>query len=657
MDIHLKYAVLIEILAPLCGALFAGFLGPLMNPRVSHRVTIGMMAISFVMALFIFKWVVFDGQHFTGPWYTWMVSGHIEFHLGFLIDTLAAMMMLTVTFVSGLVHIYSIGYMKGDPGYQRFFAYVSFFTFMMLLLVSADNFLQLFLGWEGVGLVSYWLISFWYQKQAAIDGGLKSFLVNRVGDFGFILGLAIVLSTVGSLNYNVAFAHVPQLLNTQYTVFSGHPWSALSVMCFLLFIGAMGKSAQIPLHVWLPESMQGPTPISALIHAATMVTAGVYMVARLSPLFEFSQPVMTVILVIGASGALYLGLLAFVNNDVKRIIAYSTMSQLGYMMAANGASAFSAGLFHLFMHACFKALLFLCAGSVLVIMQDEHDIRKMGGLWRYMPITYVCFLIGALSLAAIPPFSGFYSKDVIIEAVHIATIPGASYAYVCLLLGSFVTAFYIFRQFWYVFHGRPRMEPTLQKALHEAPWTMTLPQILLAIPSIVAGALLVGYIVYSIPGWLGQSIFVLPQYDVLTQLSNEYQSALSTAVHAFTQLPFWFSVAGILVSWIVVIGCPQRVAKLQPIFSPFAWILKKQFGFDAFNRLVFVKGGLSLSQLLFKYLDERIIDRWLVGGTGRDVLRLSKILRRLQSGYVYHYVFVMVLGLVGLLAWMFFGHA
>ena len=655
VDTHLKYVVLAEILAPLIGSAIAGVLGRIIGRRGAHSATISMMAVSLACAILVFKWVVYDGRSFNGPLYTWIASGDLKFSLGFMIDNLSAVMMVAVTFVSLLVHIYSIGYMAHDSGDQRFFSYVSLFTFMMLMLVSANNLLQLFFGWEGVGLVSYLLIGFWFKKEAANEGALKAFLVNRVGDFGFILGLAIALVTVGSLDYHTIFSKAQIFLQTKYTLFPGCSWTAVSILCVLLFIGAMGKSAQIPLHVWLPESMQGPTPISALIHAATMVTAGIFMVARFSPLFELSQPALSLVLVIGASGAFFLGVLAFVNYDLKRIIAYSTMSQLGYMMAANGASAFQAGMFHLLMHACFKALLFLSAGSVLIIMQDEHDIRKMGGLRKYMPITYVTFLIGALSLSAIPPFSGFYSKDSIIEAVHLSTIPGAGYAYVCVLLGSFVTAFYIFREFWYVFHGKPRMGEELRKQLHEAPWTMTFAQIMLAIPSVFAGGAMIDSILYKTPGLLGSSIVVLPQYDVLGKLAQGFHGVWAMFGHAFSTLPFWFAIAGIFFSWVCVIGWPGFADALQKYLKPIWWILRNQFGFDAFNNLVFVKGGVKLSQFFFKYVDEVIIDGWFVNGTGRDVLWLSKFVKRLQSGYVYHYVFVMVIGLVGLLAWMFFG--
>lgn len=654
MDTHLKYVALAEILCPLIGSFFAGIFGKQIGRAGAHRITIALMGVSFVCAILVFKWIMFDGRSFNGPVYQWAMSGGIHFDIGFMLDHISCVMMLIVTFVSTLVHIYTIGYMAEDPGYQRFFSYVSLFTFAMLMLVSANNFFQLFFGWEAVGLVSYLLIGFWFKKEGAIQANLKAFLVNRVGDFGFILGLAVILVTVGSLDYTTVFTKAQVLLNTKYTLFGEHAWSAVSITCILLFIGAMGKSAQIPLHVWLPGSMEGPTPISALIHAATMVTAGIFMVARCSPLFELSQPALSLVLVIGASGAFFLGILAFVNYDLKRIIAYSTMSQLGYMMAGNGASAFQAGMFHLLMHACFKALLFLCAGSVLVVMHEEHDIRNMGGLKKYMPITYITFLIGALSLSAIPPFSGFYSKDAIIEAVGLSTIPGASYAYVCVLLGSFVTAFYIFREFFYVFHGKPRMSAELQGKLKEAPWTMTFAQVMLAIPSVFAGGFLIKHILYDKPGFLGNSIYVAPQYDVLAIMAKTFEGAWMAIWEAFETLPFWFALLGIFFAWLTVLGWPAFAASLQRWLKPLWWVLKNQYGFDALNKLVFVKGTLALSQVLFKYVDKTVIDGWFVNGTGHDVIIASKLLRRLQSGYIYHYVFVMVIGLVGLLAWMFF---
>lgn len=654
MDIQLKYISLSVILAPLLGSIISGIFGKLIGRRASHYVTILLMVFSFACSLLVCKWVLHDGRSFDGPLYTWAITGNIQFNMGLLLDHLTAIMMLMVTFVSLLVHIYSIGYMKDDPGYQRFFSYVSLFTFSMLTLLAANNFVQLFFGWEAVGLVSYLLIGFWFEEEAAIQGNLKAFLVNRVGDVGFILGLAVIVVTVGSLDYTAVFAKAPLLLSTKYTLFPHCSWSAVSIVCVLLFIGAMGKSAQVPLHIWLPESMQGPTPISALIHAATMVTAGIFMVARLSPLYELSQPALTLVLVVGATGALFLGLLAFVNYDIKRIIAYSTMSQLGYMMAANGASVFQGSIFHLLTHACFKALLFLSAGAVLIVMKDEHDIRHMGGLRKYMPITYVTFLIGALSLSAIPPFSGFYSKDAVIEAVHLSTIPGAHYAYICLLLGSFVTAFYIFREFFYVFHGKERMSLEIKNDLKEAPWTMLFAQIVLAIPSVVLGALLIKPMLYQSPGLISGSLYIAPAYSILTHMSHDYQGIWSACSNALLSWPFWLSVSGIFFAWVFVLFRPQLAEHIRKRFKLVAWVLERQYGFDAFNNWVFVKGALSLSRAFFVYMDEMIIDRWFVQGMGRDVLLASKWLRRLQSGYIYHYVFIMVIGLVGLLLFMFF---
>ncbi len=517
----IKYLTLIVVFAPLLGSLIAGFLGKLIGRNATHRTAIGLVFLSFLAAIWIGKLVFIDHQGLNAVLYHWVITGR-GFDVGFLIDSLSALMMLVVTFVSLLVHIYTIGYMEDDPGYQRFFSYVSLFTFAMLMLVTANNFLQLFFGWEGVGLVSYLLIGFWFRTEYAANGSFKAFIVNRVGDMGFIIGIAAVLFYFGSLNYSEVFPNVNAVSTQTISIFGHTQWSVMSVICIFLFIGAMGKSAQVPLHVWLPESMAGPTPISALIHAATMVTAGIFMVARLSPLYELSQTALTLVLVIGSTGALFLGLLAFVENDIKRVIAYSTMSQLGYMMAANGASAFSAGIFHLATHACFKALLFLAAGSVIIAMHHEQDIRKMGNLKKYLPITYVTFLIGSLALAAIPPFAGFYSKDAIIEAVHLSTIPGASYAYVCLILGSFATAYYTFRVFFLAFHTNERIDKHTAEHLHEPSWTMTVPLILLAIPSVILGGLLVNKMLFSATPLLAQSIHVAPQYDVLGELGKDF---------------------------------------------------------------------------------------------------------------------------------------
>lgn len=650
---HLKYVVLAEVLTPLFGSFVAGIFHKCVGERGAYRFSIALMTVSLACAILAFKWIIFDGAHFNGPLYTWMVSGRFHFDIGFLLDRLSACMMLLVCFVSWLVHIYSVGYMEGDPGRARFFSYVSLFTFMMLMLVSANDFLQLFFGWEGVGLVSYLLISFWFKKDSATHGGMKAFLANRVGDMGFILGIAIILVTVGSLDYGTVFSHAHEMVTTKYTLFSGHPWTAVSIACILLFVGAMGKSSQIPLHVWLPESMQGPTPISALIHAATMVTAGVYMVARLSPLFELSQPALSLVLVIGASGAFFLGVLAFVNNDLKRIIAYSTMSQLGYMMAANGASAFQAGIFHLLTHGCFKALLFLSAGAVLIVMKDEHDIRKMGGLRKYMPITYWTFLIGALSLSAIPPFAGFYSKDSIIDAVGLSTIPGAHYAYICVLLGSFVTAFYIFREFFLVFHGKERMDDATRNQLKEAPRTMLFAQVMLSIPAVILGGCLIDSILYTHPGLLGSSIVVLPKYNVLAELGKEYHGVWWFWGYAFTTWAFWLAIMGIVSAWALTIQWPQWADWLERRLKLVYFILKEQYGFDRFNDFFLVRGTIHLSQALFRYIDEKLINTWIVKGVGTDVLWTSRLVKRLQTGYLYHYLFVIMLSVLGFLLWMF----
>mgnify|MGYP001303528046 CR=1 FL=1 len=609
------------------------------------------MLMSFACSCLLFKSVVVDGDYFYGAIYTWAQSGQFSFDIGFMIDNLTAVMMMVVTFVSLLVHIYSIGYMQGDDGYQRFFSYVSLFTFMMLMLVTANNFMQLFFGWEGVGLASYLLIGFWFKRDAAANGSLKAFLVNRVGDFGFILAIAAILDYCGSVDYLQVFHHATALSNEKITLFVGHHWSLDTVICLLLFVGAMGKSAQLPLHVWLPESMEGPTPISALIHAATMVTAGVFMVSRMSPLFSLSPTAMAVVLIIGATGALFLGLLAFVEFDIKRVIAFSTMSQLGYMMAANGVSAFSAGIFHLVTHACFKALLFLCAGSVIVAMHHIQDMRQMGGLRRYLPVTYACFLIGACALAAVPPFSGFYSKDAIIEAVHLSSIPGAHYAYWCLLIGAFVTSFYTFRAFFMTFHGHERIPDSARPYLREN-GTILFALVALSLPSLFLGGLLVKSFLFSSQGLLGSSVVVLKQHDVLSVLSSHFHGVWSYTLHGFTALPFWFSLFGIVLAWLNTLVVPQMGEWFSTRFKWLKTILIKQYGFDAFNHLVFVTGVRRLSDFLFNVTDLNLIDDKMVNGSGRITVRLSAMARRLQTGHLYHYVALMVLGLITLLVWM-----
>jgi NADH-quinone oxidoreductase subunit L len=647
----IKHLALLILLTPLLGCLIAGFGGKRIGKAGAHGSTILLMIISFVTACVVFKLVVLDGHSFTGKIYTWAISGSFQFNIGFMIDRLTAIMMLVVTFVSLVVHIYTIGYMADDPGYQRFFCYVSLFTFAMLLLVTADNFLQLFIGWEGVGLVSYLLIGFWFNKESAAAGSLKAFIVNRVGDFGFLLGIAAILDYVGSINYDQVFTKATALSQATITIFPGHPWSLMTVICVLLFIGAMGKSAQIPLHVWLPESMEGPTPISALIHAATMVTAGVFMVARMSPLFELSQTALSLVLVLGATGGLFLGLLAFVENDIKRVIAYSTMSQLGYMMAANGVSAYSAGIFHLLTHACFKALLFLSAGSVIIAMHHEQDLRKMGGLRKYLPVTYITFLIGALALSAIPPFAGFYSKDAIIEAVHLATIPGATYSYWCLLIGSFVTAFYIFRAFFLCFHTNERMDDHVKAHLKEY-WIMLVPLILLAIPSTIIGALWVKNMLYANPTWFGNSITILAQHNVMAKLAAEFKGVVPYTLHAVKTLPFWFAFSGLIVAWVTCVLAPSIPKFLQEKLKWINFILVEKYGFDRFNDVVLVRGTRALSNFFYRFTDVVLIDDLMVNGSGRGVSRASAILRRLQSGFLYHYVLVMILGVLVFLLWM-----
>lgn len=639
------------VFAPLLGALAAGFFGKWMGRTATHRTAVSLMMCSFVASLVIAQQVLVHGQTYNGALYHWVLDAHYAFNVGFLVDPLSAVMMVVVTFISLVVHIYTIGYMHDDAGYQRFFCYVSLFTFAMLMLVTANNFAQLFFGWEGVGLVSYLLIGFWFKTEAAANGSFKAFLVNRVGDMGFIIGIATILAYFGSLDYETVFAQANNIAWMKINVFANTPWSVITLICIALFVGAMGKSAQVPLHVWLPESMAGPTPISALIHAATMVTAGIFMVARMSPLFELSPVALSLVLVIGATGALFLGIQAFVENDIKRVIAYSTMSQLGYMMAANGASAFSAGIFHLATHACFKALLFLAAGSVIIAMHHEQDIRNMGNLRKYMPITYVTFLVGALALAAIPPFSGFYSKEAIIEAVHQASIPGAQYAYICLLLGSFATAYYIFRVFFLAFHTTERMDKQTQQHLHETSWVMTLPLILLAIPSVFLGGALVEKMLYSQPNLLGNSVYVASQYDVLSRLAEEFPGIGRAIIDSFSHLPFWFAIAGIVTAWLTCVQAPVIRALLSRYLSAIQKILIAKYGFDAFNQKVLVRGVRGISAFFYRWTDRKLIDSWVVDGSGRGVSRLSQRLRRLQTGYLYHYAFTMMLGLLGLLCW------
>ncbi|GGI84190.1 NADH-quinone oxidoreductase subunit L [Legionella impletisoli] len=650
---------LIVILSPLVGSIIAGFFRHQIGRVGAHSVTIAGLAISLFFSLYVATMILSGSVPVLDEnLYTWANGGDIfpyAFYIGLLIDPLTSVMMVIVTFVSLLVHIYSIGYMADDDGYQRFFSYISLFTFMMLMLVTGNNFLQLFFGWEGVGLVSYLLIGFWYQKESALQGSLKAFLVNRVGDFGFVLGIGLVLAYAGSLHYETVFRSAQSLAGESIILFSGHSWSLVTVICLLLFVGAMGKSAQIPLHVWLPESMEGPTPISALIHAATMVTAGVFMVARISPLIEFSPTALSVVLVIGATGALFTGILGIVMNDIKRVIAYSTLSQLGYMMAAMGASAFSAGIFHLLTHACFKALLFLAAGSVIIGMHHEQDMRKMGGLWRKMPITYVTFLIGGLALCAIPPFAGFYSKDTIIEAVQLSTIPGSAYAYFCVAVGAMVTALYTFRAFFMTFHGKPRMDDKTYNHVHESPWVVWVPLVALAIPSVILGYILYMPMLFNEPTLLSESIFVLPKFDVLAELGKEVVSPFESMIHSVTSPVFWLTILGIVITWICYIVAPGIPGYLTRKFSLPYRILRDKYGFDAFNDLVFVRGSKALGRTLYRVGDRTLIDGVVVNGTANSVKWLALRTRGIQSGYLYHYITVMVLGILGFLCWLLLG--
>ncbi len=648
----LKTLTLLIITAPLLGAAAAGLFCRHVSRTFAHRLTITLMGISFILSVYVAYLVINNNWTYDGVLYLWGQSGNLTLNVGFLIDRLTACMLVTVTFVSFLVHIYSIGYMQEDGGYQRFFAYISLFTFFMLMLITGNNFLQLFFGWEGVGLASYLLIGFWFDRESANQGSLKAFLVNRVGDFGFVVGIAGVLNYFGSLDYATVFAAVPHVAALAPNLPGTH-WSAITAIGFFLFVGAMAKSAQMPLHVWLPESMEGPTPISALIHAATMVTAGVFMVARLSPLYQYTPSMQSFILIIGATGALFTGLIAIVQNDIKRVVAYSTLSQLGYMMAAAGVSAYAASIFHLMTHAAFKALLFLGAGSVIIAMHHDQDLRHMGGLRKHMPITYITFLIGTLALCAIPPFSGFYSKDSIIDAVHYSQISGASYAYGCVVLGSFVTAFYSFRALFLAFHGEERMDDHTKHHLKESPWVVWLPLVLLAIPSVFQGYFMIEPMLFSSNPVLGNSITVLPQNNVLALMAEEFHGSFQMIIRDLTSLPLCFALLGALSAWYAYMKRPGLPALCVQRFKLLYFILIHKYGFDDFNDLVFVRGGQRTAKLMYKG-DSTIIDGFFVNGTGRVIEWFSSTSRRMQTGYIYHYAFVMVLGLIVLLGWLMF---
>src|SRR5260221_2043013 len=579
-------------LAPLAGSVLAGIWGTAFGGNKigrggSHTLTIAGVLIAFILSAITFNSVIFDGARFDQSIYTWMEIGGLKMEVGFLIDSITAMMMCVVTFVSLMVHIYTIGYMQGDPGYNRFFSYISLFTFSMLMLVMANNFLQLFFGWEAVGLVSYLLIAFWYTRPSAIYANLKAFLVNRVGDFGFLLAIALVLAYFGTLDYATVFSRAPAMAAVTIEAVPGAPWLLLSAICIGLFVGAMGKSAQFPLHVWLPDSMEGPTPISALIHAATMVTAGIFMVARMSPLFEHSQTALSFVLVIGGITAFFMALIAVVQYDIKRVVAYSTLSQLGYMTVALGASAYSAAIFHLMTHAFFKALLFLGAGSVIIALHHEQDMRKMGGLRKYMPWTYATVLIGAIASAGVPGFAGFFSKDAIIEAVHLSKTPGAGFAWLAVTACVFVTAFYTFRLVFYAFHGKERFE-TRDHAPHESPAVVTLPLVLLAIPSICAGWV-IGPVLYG--GYFGNSISIAPSHPGMREMAEEFHGVLPMMAHAVKTIPFWLTAAGIAAAWYLYILRPGPHVKLRQKAGVLVTILEEKYGFDRFNEWFFAGGA------------------------------------------------------------------
>ncbi|MGL4574586.1 MAG: NADH-quinone oxidoreductase subunit L [Burkholderiaceae bacterium] len=665
----MKTAYLIAAFAPLAGAVLTGIWGTAFGGRkigrgLAHWICIlGVLASALASA-----WTLADvlaGNVFNGTLYQWATVGGIKFEVGFQIDTLSAMMMCVVTWVSLMVHIYTIGYMEEDAGYQRFFAYISLFTFSMMMLVMSNNMLQLFFGWEAVGLVSYLLIGFWYKKPTAIYANLKAFLVNRVGDFGFILGIGLVLAYTGSMNYSEVFAKAPSLAGAQ---FPGTDWSVVTVACICLFIGAMGKSAQFPLHVWLPDSMEGPTPISALIHAATMVTAGIFMVARMSPLYELSSTALSFVIIIGAITALFMGFMGIIQNDIKRVVAYSTLSQLGYMTVALGASAYSVAIFHLMTHAFFKALLFLAAGSVIIGMHHEQDIRRMGGLWKYMKITWITSLIGSLALIGTPLFAGFYSKDSIIEAVKFSNIFGSGFAYAAVMIGVFVTAFYSFRMYFLVFHGKERFrEPHAHSDAHghddhghahephESPAVVTVPLMVLAIPSVVIGAIAIAPMLF---GDFFKDVIKVDAvaHPAMTKLAEHWQHFahnmpgwLGMALHSVVTPVFWLAAAGVASAWYIYLRNPQIATKAKRMFAPLYTLLENKYYMDRINEIVFAGGSLLLGRGLWKRGDQQMIDGALVNGSASAVGWIASVVRYFQTGYIYHYAFAMILGVLVLL--------
>ncbi len=644
-------------LAPLAGSMIAGlfgtrFFGNLIGRGVSHTVTILGVLLAFLISAHTLSLVI-EGAHYNATVYTWMTLGDLKFEIGFLVDSLTAMMMCVVTFVSLMVHIYTIGYMHDDEGYNRFFSYISLFTFAMLMLVMSNNFLQLFFGWEAVGLVSYLLIGFWFKRPTAIFANMKAFLVNRVGDFGFILGIGLLLAYAGSMSYTEVFAKGEAIAAL---TLPGTDWSLMTVTCICLFIGAMGKSAQFPLHVWLPDSMEGPTPISALIHAATMVTAGIFMVARMSPLFELSETALSFVLVIGAITALFMGFLGIIQNDIKRVVAYSTLSQLGYMTVALGASAYSVAVFHLMTHAFFKALLFLGAGAVIIGMHHDQDIRNMGGLSKYMPVTWITSLLGSLALIGTPFFSGFYSKDSIIEAVHATHIPGAGFALFAVLAGVFVTAFYSFRMYFLVFHGEERFGKADAddhdhhgehhglapgEKPHEAPWVVTLPLVLLAIPSVFIGFITIGPMLFG--DFFKGVVFVSAEHGAMRELAKAFHGPSEMAVHALTTAPFWLAVAGVASAYYCYMINPRVPAWFYDTFKSVHTLLDNKYYMDKINELVFAAGARGIGRGLSKVGDQTLIDGLIVNGSANAVGWLAGITRTLQTGYIYHYAFTMIL--------------
>ncbi|RQH08605.1 NADH-quinone oxidoreductase subunit L [Paraburkholderia dinghuensis] len=654
-------------LAPLAGSLIAGLFGKTVGRAGAHTVTILGVAIAFVLSCMTF-FDVLGGASFNATVYEWMSVGGLKFEVGFLVDSLTALMMCVVTFVSLMVHIYTIGYMAEEEGYQRFFSYIALFTFAMLMLVMSNNFLQLFFGWEAVGLVSYLLIGFYFKRESAIYANMKAFLVNRVGDFGFLLGIGLLLAYGGSLNYSEVFAKGHEIAAL---TFPGSSWNLLTVACICLFVGAMGKSAQFPLHVWLPDSMEGPTPISALIHAATMVTAGIFMVARMSPLFELSEAALSFIVVIGAITALFMGFLGIVQNDIKRVVAYSTLSQLGYMTVALGVSAYPVAIFHLMTHAFFKALLFLGAGSVIIGMHHDQDMRNMGGLRKYMPITWITSLVGSLALIGTPFFSGFYSKDSIIEAVKASHLAGSGFAYFAVVASVFVTALYSFRMYFLVFHGEERFRhpkhpdsPMGAEAVshhddhhhahepHESPWVVWLPLVLLAIPSVIAGAWGIGPMLYGDFFKNGiafeKVIYIGQNHPGLTEMAEEFQGWAAMGAHAFSGLPVWLALAGVVVAWFFYMKRPDLPEVVQRTFAPVHKLLANAYYLDKINEVVFARGAVAIGRGLWKEGDVVVIDG-VVNGSAKFIGWFATVIRFLQSGYIYHYAFAMIIGMLGLL--------